>query len=70
MFYHVIRGEKVFYLAPPTPANLRAYEAWTLGVLTLEDVPPPPAGAFLEMIPPEQRYMAVVRAGAMNAQRA
>ena len=30
VWYHLLRGEKIFWLIPPTPANLKAYEAWTL----------------------------------------
>ncbi|PKI83791.1 [histone H3]-dimethyl-L-lysine(36) demethylase [Malassezia vespertilionis] len=30
VYYHVVWGEKVFLFAPPTPANLKAYKAWTL----------------------------------------
>lgn len=29
VYYHVIWGKKVFLFAPPTPANLNAYRAWT-----------------------------------------
>uniref|UniRef100_A0A8B9PUL6 PHD finger protein 8 n=1 Tax=Apteryx owenii TaxID=8824 RepID=A0A8B9PUL6_APTOW len=29
VWYHVLRGEKVFYLARPTPANLALFEAWS-----------------------------------------
>ncbi|PVU92361.1 hypothetical protein BB561_003877 [Smittium simulii] len=28
VYYHVLSGEKVFYLIPPTSKNLRAYEQW------------------------------------------
>jgi len=28
VWYHVIRGAKVFWLAPPTARNLRAYSEW------------------------------------------
>lgn len=28
VWYHVVSGRKVFLLAPPTAANLAAYEAW------------------------------------------
>ena len=28
VWYHVFRGQKVFYLIKPTPENLKAYEAW------------------------------------------
>ena len=28
VFYHVIRGSKVFYFIRPTKANLGAYERW------------------------------------------
>ncbi|KAK9821418.1 hypothetical protein WJX81_001843 [Elliptochloris bilobata] len=28
VWYHLLSGRKVFLLAPPTPANLAAYEAW------------------------------------------
>ena len=30
MWYHVLKGKKVFWLIPPTEANLKAYEQWTL----------------------------------------
>ena len=29
VFYHILRGSKVFYFIAPTPANLRAYETWS-----------------------------------------
>lgn len=29
VFYHVIRGGKVFYFIRPTPENLKAYETWS-----------------------------------------
>ncbi|WFD01674.1 [histone H3]-dimethyl-L-lysine(36) demethylase [Malassezia obtusa] len=29
VYYHVVWGRKVFLFAPPTPANLAAYRAWT-----------------------------------------
>ncbi|XP_071643317.1 histone lysine demethylase PHF8 isoform X1 [Temnothorax longispinosus] len=28
VWYHVLRGEKVFYLVKPTPANLQLYQHW------------------------------------------
>lgn len=28
VWYHVLRGEKVFYLIRPTPANLQLYQHW------------------------------------------
>ncbi|RGB36626.1 hypothetical protein C1646_696736 [Rhizophagus diaphanus] len=28
VFYHVIRGSKVFYFVPPTPSNLKKYSRW------------------------------------------
>ncbi|XP_078340004.1 histone lysine demethylase PHF8-like isoform X2 [Crassostrea virginica] len=28
VWYHILRGEKVFYLVRPTPANLSLYETW------------------------------------------
>jgi len=30
VWYHLVKGEKHFWLIPPTPVNLKAYEAWTL----------------------------------------
>lgn len=30
VWYHILRGEKIFWLAPPTEANFRIYEKWTL----------------------------------------
>jgi len=30
VWYHVLRGKKVFWLIPPTPANLKAFEHWTM----------------------------------------
>lgn len=30
VWYHVLRGEKVFWLAPPTDENLQRYQDWTL----------------------------------------
>ena len=29
VYYHVVWGQKLFLFAPPTPANLAAYRAWT-----------------------------------------
>ena len=29
VWYHIVHGEKWFYLIPPTSENLRAYESWT-----------------------------------------
>ena len=29
VWYHIVSGEKWFYLIPPTAENLRAYESWT-----------------------------------------
>lgn len=28
VWYHVLRGEKIFYLIRPTPANLTLYQQW------------------------------------------
>jgi len=30
VWYHVLKGAKVFWLIPPTPANLKAFEHWTM----------------------------------------
>jgi len=30
VWYHILRGKKVFWLIPPTPANLKAFEHWTM----------------------------------------
>ena len=30
VWYHVLRGQKVFWLIPPTDDNLKLYEEWTL----------------------------------------
>ena len=30
VWYHLLRGQKIFWLAPPTPTNLKAFENWTL----------------------------------------
>ena len=30
VWYHVLRGKKVFWLVPPTEQNLKTYENWTL----------------------------------------
>ncbi|XP_068596465.1 lysine-specific demethylase 2A [Brachionichthys hirsutus] len=30
VWYHILRGEKVFWLIPPTPQNLDMYENWVL----------------------------------------
>jgi len=30
VWYHILKGQKVFWLIPPTDANLKAYEEWTL----------------------------------------
>ncbi|KAJ1989263.1 JmjC domain-containing histone demethylation protein 1 [Coemansia spiralis] len=29
VYYHVLSGEKVFYLVPPTPTNMRKFETWS-----------------------------------------
>ena len=29
VFYHILRGQKVFYFIRPTAANLAAYERWS-----------------------------------------
>ncbi|KAJ1642428.1 JmjC domain-containing histone demethylation protein 1 [Coemansia asiatica] len=29
VYYHVLTGEKVFYLIPPTPSNMRKFESWS-----------------------------------------
>ncbi|KAJ1814087.1 JmjC domain-containing histone demethylation protein 1 [Coemansia sp. RSA 2598] len=29
VYYHVLSGEKVFYLIPPTPSNMRKFESWS-----------------------------------------
>lgn len=28
VWYHVLRGEKIFYLIKPTPANITLYQQW------------------------------------------
>jgi F-box/leucine-rich repeat protein 10/11 len=30
VWYHILKGEKVFWLVPPNERNLGAYEKWTL----------------------------------------
>lgn len=30
VWYHIVKGKKVFWLIPPTEANLKVYEQWTL----------------------------------------
>lgn len=30
MWYHILRGSKVFWLIPPTEKNLQLYEKWVL----------------------------------------
>jgi len=30
VWYHILKGQKVFWLIPPTDVNLKAYEEWTL----------------------------------------
>lgn len=30
VWYHIVKGAKVFWLIPPTEVNLKAYEQWTL----------------------------------------
>ena len=30
VWYHILRGKKVFWLVPPTENNLKTYENWTL----------------------------------------
>lgn len=30
VWYHLLRGQKIFWLIPPTSANLKAFELWTL----------------------------------------
>ena len=33
MFYHLLYGQKVFYLIEPTPENLAIYEGWSTSTL-------------------------------------
>lgn len=40
VWYHLIFGRKVFLLAPPTPTNLREYEAWASSELQVSPQPP------------------------------
>ncbi|XP_065189787.1 lysine-specific demethylase 2A-like [Sycon ciliatum] len=30
VWYHILKGGKVFWLIPPTPINLQIYEQWVL----------------------------------------
>ena len=30
VWYHIIKGKKVFWIIPPTESNLKTYENWTL----------------------------------------
>lgn len=30
VWYHIIKGKKVFWIIPPTETNLKTYENWTL----------------------------------------
>ena len=30
VWYHILKGKKVFWIIPPTEANLKTYENWTL----------------------------------------
>ena len=30
VWYHIYTGAKIFYLIPPTPANLKAYANWSV----------------------------------------
>ena len=30
VWYHILKGKKVFWLVPPTEQNLKTYENWTL----------------------------------------
>lgn len=30
VWYHILRGKKIFWMAPPTELNLQAFEEWTL----------------------------------------
>jgi F-box/leucine-rich repeat protein 10/11 len=30
VWYHILRGKKIFWLIPPTEVNLKIYESWTL----------------------------------------
>ncbi|KAH7637477.1 lysine-specific demethylase 2b-like protein [Dermatophagoides farinae] len=30
VWYHILRGRKIFWLIPPTETNIRSYEKWTL----------------------------------------
>ena len=30
VWYHILKGKKIFFLIPPTDENLRQYEAWVL----------------------------------------
>lgn len=30
VWYHILRGKKVFWLIPPTPLNMELYEQWVM----------------------------------------
>ncbi len=38
VWYHVLRGEKIFWMIPPTETNFKLYEAWTLSGCSQDDV--------------------------------
>ena len=54
VWYHVVRGEKVFYLIPPTEENLIRYEEWVMSSNQSEMF-------FGDLVP--QCYICTVRQG-------
>ena len=54
VWYHVVRGEKVFYLIPPTEENLIRYEEWVMSPNQSEMF-------FGDLVP--QCYICTVRQG-------
>ena len=52
VWYHLLRGEKVFFLAPPSPENLRTFSTWTFD-----------SGTFLPELSPGTFSRFTLRAG-------
>jgi len=61
VFYHIISGEKIFFMIPPTKRNLQLYEYFNnrenrgLEIKSL--------GQFADLIPIEERYCVRLQAG-------
>jgi len=62
VFYTVVSGEKIFFLVPPTPDNLRLYEQFAKSANEAADSLPE-MGRFADLISPNNRYVVTVKEG-------